>query len=353
MEASNFSFLQHHEFAPFFPLLHKAEQQALTDPTVCAFLVRKSLEQWLKWLYDNDETLEVPTEATLNGMLFEASFQALLPQRLWQQLNTVRKIGNNAAHAGKETTPREGLDAVKMLHDFALWVVRLYSRSQTPVGSFNEALVPTGTPVERTRRQLEVLAQQYEEAKAQLKRTNEALEYNAALRAQLEAQLAQISSIKEENKTSLAVTQPHYNLTEKETRELYINVMLKEAGWDLSAANTREFKLEYVYDAESSCFADYVLWGNDAKPLAVVEAKRTTIDAYKGKRQAQLYADSLEKMYGQRPIIFYTNGYETYIWDDAIYKAARPVQGFYAKEELELLINRRHLRQPLSTQEIN
>ena len=66
-------------------------------------------------------------------------------------------------------------------------------------------------------------------------------------------------------------------------------------------------------------YVDYVLWGKDGNPLAVVEAKRTLADARKGRHQAELYADCLEQMHGQRPIIFYTNGFETYILDDTFY----------------------------------
>ena len=94
-------------------------------------------------------------------------------------------------------------------------------------------------------------------------------------------------------------------------------------------------------------FVDYVLWGDDGKPLAVGEAKRTKRDAAVGRQQAKLYADCLETTYGQRPVIFYTNGYETWLWDDVSY-SPRQVQGFYSKDELALLIARRTSRKPLA-----
>ena len=92
-------------------------------------------------------------------------------------------------------------------------------------------------------------------------------------------------------------------------------------------------------------FCDYVLWGGDGKPLAVVEAKATRHSAQKGQQQAKLYADCLEKMTGQRPIIFTTNGYEHHIWDDTRHPP-RQVAGFYRRDELELLIQRRTSRRP-------
>ena len=95
-------------------------------------------------------------------------------------------------------------------------------------------------------------------------------------------------------------------------------------------------------------YVDYVLWGKDGKPLAVVEAKRTMADARKGRHQAELYADCLETMHGQRPVIFYTNGFETFIWDDTFY-TDREIQGFYTQDEIQLLIDRRTTRKDLRT----
>jgi diadenosine tetraphosphatase ApaH/serine/threonine PP2A family protein phosphatase len=92
---------------------------------------------------------------------------------------------------------------------------------------------------------------------------------------------------------------------------------------------------------------DYVLWGGDGKPLALVEAKRTSRDSMEGQRQAELYANCLEQRYGQRPLIFLSNGYRHRLWDDLRYPP-REVQGFYKKDELETLIRRREIRQPLA-----
>jgi len=100
-------------------------------------------------------------------------------------------------------------------------------------------------------------------------------------------------------------------------------------------------------------FVDYVLWGADDLPLALVEAKRTTKSAAVGQQQAKLYADCLETAYGRRPVIFYTNGYEHWLWDDAAGYPPREVQGFYTRGELELLIQRRQTRLPLSGAQVD
>ncbi len=98
---------------------------------------------------------------------------------------------------------------------------------------------------------------------------------------------------------------------------------------------------------QNTGYVDYVLWGDDGKPLGLIEAKRTTKSPLAGKQQAKLYADCVEEEYGRRPVIFYSNGYQTWIWDDQMYPP-REVQGFYTKDELELLIQRRTSRKSLA-----
>lgn len=65
-------------------------------------------------------------------------------------------------------------------------------------------------------------------------------------------------------------------------------------------------------------YADYVVWDDNGNPLAVTEAKKTAVDSARGRQQAKLYADDLEKMHGQRPVIFYTNGCDIWMWDGAL-----------------------------------
>ena len=134
--------------------------------------------------------------------------------------------------------------------------------------------------------------------------------------------------------------------SEADTRKYLIDVDLYRADWPLDRARDREYEVTGMPSTSGIGYADYVLWGDDGKPLAVVEAKRTTADPAVGQQQAKLYADCLEAMHGQRPVIFYTNGYETHIWDDTAYPPRR-VAGFYKKDELARLIVRRSQRQAL------
>src|SRR5690606_30020496 len=150
-----------------------------------------------------------------------------------------------------------------------------------------------------------------------------------------------------------AAAQPAtHDYSEAETRDYFIDLLLKEAGWTLDQPRDREFEVSGMPNAQDKGFVDYVLWGDDGKPLGLVEAKRTRRDPRVGRQQAKLYADCLEKEFGQRPVIFYSNGYEHWLWDDTQYPPRR-VQGFYKKAELELLIQRRETRRPLAEATIN
>ena len=160
--------------------------------------------------------------------------------------------------------------------------------------------------------------------------------------SELEVLRERLAAIKADN---AAVPDTH-DWNEDKTRKLIIDLGLQSAGWPLDRAQDREYQLTGMPNDTGIGYADYVLWGDDGKPLAVVEAKKTTVDPEAGKQQAKIYADCLEAMYGQRPVIFYTNGYKTHLWDDLFYPP-RTVAGFYKKDELASLIHRRAQLQPL------
>ena len=158
----------------------------------------------------------------------------------------------------------------------------------------------------------------------------------------MEALRERLAAIKAENETVPETR----DWNESTTRRLIIDLALQRAGWPLDQEHDREYEVTGMPNTSGVGYADYVLWGDDGKPLGVVEAKKTTVDAAKGRQQAKLYADCLEAMHGQRPIIFYTNGYKTYLWDDQAY-APRAVAGFHKKDELASLLHRRVHREPL------
>ncbi len=187
---------------------------------------------------------------------------------------------------------------------------------------------------------------------AALAERDEKLSALLADKASLDEQLAAMRNEVAKAKKANAAHADTHDYSEAQTRTHLIDALLFEAGWDLTDERDREFEVSGMPTKDGRGFVDYVLWGDDGKPLGLIEAKRTTKSPKVGRQQAKLYADCLEQQFGQRPVIFYTNGYEHWIWDDQMYPP-RSVQGFYTKDELELIIQRRSSRRSLATEEID
>jgi len=175
--------------------------------------------------------------------------------------------------------------------------------------------------------------------KAQDEAHAKALAEKDELAAAKDAEIAKLKTQITAAQAAKTKTDDH-DYSEAETGRLFIDVMLAEAGWLLDQARDREYPVTGMPNSDGTGFVDYVLWGADALPLAVVEAKRTTKSAQVGQQQAKLYADCLEAEFGRRPVVLYTNGYEHWIWDDAAGYPPREIQGFYTRDELKLLIQR-------------
>ena len=172
----------------------------------------------------------------------------------------------------------------------------------------------------------------------------------------------EIEEVKEElkkttiidNYTELKQVEDMLDLNETETRKKLIDVLLEQAGWNISGKNVKE---EYIVENYKGIpgkigKADYVLFDKQGNPVAVVEAKKTMVDLYVGQQQAKSYADGIEKMTGIRPIIYLTNGYETRMWDDR-YSTPRLVWGFYSLEDLEYEMFKHKNKSPLSNVKID
>ena len=212
--------------------------------------------------------------------------------------------------------------------------------------AFNPDLLPKTTPApQQTLEQLQRLEAELGDRDEKLAKL---LTEKTALDEELKRLRAEVAAAKQAN-----TPQPDtHDYSEAETRDYFIDLLLKEAGWALDKPQDRELEVSGMPNEQGKGYVDYVLWGDDGKPLGLVEAKRTKRDPRVGQQQAKLYADCLEKQFGRRPMIFYSNGYEHWVWDDASYPP-RAVQGFYKKTELELLIQRRSSRKELSKEAIN
>ena len=343
---SNFAFLPP-EFHAVADAATKAEGHIIGDPRAACFHARFALEAAVHWLYRHDNTLRMPYDRKLGALLHEPTFQNLLPEVVFQKARVIQKVGNLAVHNPKPVGEQHAMQVVKELHHVCYWLVRTYTPQASRAGAaWRDDRVPMPVAAERVvpRPELEALesklAQQHEAA---LKQQQERDALDAELQA-LRDQLAQVRAEAEQQ------TDTH-DYSEAETRKYLIDVDLHRAGWPLDQARDQEYEVTGMPNAKGIGKVDYVLWGDDGKPLAVVEAKKTTTDPAIGQQQAKLYADCLEAMHGQRPLIFYTNGYVTWLWDDSAYPP-RQVAGFYKKDELSRLMVRRGSRQSLDVAQV-
>lgn len=339
---SNFGFLQS-EWPQIYESASRSESLVYPDPRAACFYARRALELAVQWLYKAEAKLTLPYQDNLAALLAEPSFQALATTRITTKTKLIKDLGNRAAHTQKVITQYDALTACRELFQVCYWLAHSYSRTvhPNPDLQFDETLLPKTSPVpKQTQKTLEDLAASLaakDESLAALLRDKEALD------AQLVALRAEVAAAKAANEARPDT----HDYSEAQTRDAFIDLLLKEAGWEVPrAGKDTEYEVQGMPNNQGVGYVDYVLWGDDDKPLAVVEAKRTRRSPTEGQQQAKLYADCLEKETGQRPLIFYTNGYEHWFWDDTQYPP-RPVQGFYTRDELKLAIDRRTTRRPL------
>lgn len=315
-------FLPDPQFAPFAEAAVAAEKILQIDLTACILNCRRAMECGVKWMYSVDGALVKPWQDTLINLMNTEEFRDIVGEDLWRRMDYIRRMGNAAAHGGKALTRAQAELCLENLYIFLDFVAYCYGTDYQE-GQFDRSLlkeqpaVPAPAPVPDV--DLEALMAE-----------------NQALRAELTAR-------REEQKQTY-VPKP-LDLTEYDTRKLYIDAMLLDAGWTQGQDWLDEVELRGMPNKSGVGYADYVLYGGDGRPLAVIEAKRTCADPSKGRQQAKLYTDLLEQKYGRRPVIFLTNGFDTRI-DDGAYPE-RKVAAFYSRRDLEKLFNLRSMRTSL------
>ena len=321
---TNFDFLlSTPDFAPFGEVAAAAEKIYSIDPAACVMNCRRAMEFAVKWMYSVDSALSMPWDDKLVSLLSTEDFRDIVDANLMRRLEYIRKIGNCAAHDGRKITREQAMLCLQNLWVFMDFVACCYSRDYQP-GAFDPALPEqSAAPVYAVPPETEIqLAKLMEE--------------NAALKEELTGR-------REEQQPTY--TPKPLEITEYKTRKLYIDVMLEDAGWTRGRDWLDEVELQGMPNQSEAGYADYVLYGEDGKALAVIEAKRTCADVARGRQQAKLYADLLEKQYHRRPVIFLTNGFETRI-DDGRYPERR-VAAVFSKRDLEKMFNLRRMRQPM------
>lgn len=326
---TNFDFLtQESQFVSFAEAAVSAERALFISPTLCATACRSALEFAVKWMYSVDDVLALPYDDKLVTLINTDEFRDLLPDGMYPKLDYLRRIGNNATHNPKTVSRDQAILALRNLHSFMDFVAYCYATHYQEV-AFDEALLKVFIHVKKPA----VLPPQEEVDFETLR------DENFSKRKKMTAQ--RVSKLKQ------GYTVKPMDMTETQTRTAYIDMMLQDAGWQRGKGWVDEYPIEDMPNKAEKGFADYVLFGDNGQPLAVIEAKRTSVSVEKGRQQAVLYANYLERKTGQRPVIFMTNGYETRIWSDKHYPERR-VSGIYSKRDLEKQFNIMHNRTPLS-----
>ena len=342
-----FAFLQA-EWPDVFESAHKAEGAVYPDPRTACFYARRTLELAVAWMYKHDSALRLPYQENLSALIHEPTFKTTAGEAVFSKVRLINTLGNQAVHSHRPIQPSDAVTAVRELFHFAYWLARSYARGAKPAPGlvFDTIALPKFAPLPKQ------TVEQLQKLEGGLRERDEKLSALLADKTALDAELTRLrAEVADARKAATAQPDTH-DYSEAETRDAFIDLLLKEAGWQLDQPRDREFEVDGMPNNQGKGFVDYLLWGDDGKPLALVEAKRTRRDARVGQQQAKLYADCLEKRFGQRPVIFYSNGYDHWIWDDRQYPP-RQVQGFYKKAELELLIQRRSTRKLLARAEIN
>lgn len=324
----NFDYIKELELTTLHMYCSSAEEYQVSRPDLSAINARKALECMVRAIYTM-KGVEIGEKTSLFELIDGEPFKNFInDDNVMKSIHYVRKVGNNGAHSS--VTKRESFFTLLNIYNVVASIL-IKLKIVESVKPFNNDLIP------KTPQTLSV-------ATSAEVRVDDKIISNA-----------DSSALKNKEAVKILPT----NITEEETRRLYIDLMLKEAGWDILEEEGAikpskaciEVEVEGMPNTHEKGYADYVLFGANGKPLAVIEAKRTSVSPTKGKHQAELYADCLEKRYGVRPVIYYTNGFKTEVIDCLGYPP-RPLYSFHSENDLERLLQQRN-RKDISDFSVN
>lgn len=328
---ANFDFLKNRsEYALFSHAAIEAEKVYASSPTMCAVGCRKALELAVKWVYAADNTISMPYRDNLQSLLHEPTFRFAVDVKTWGKLQFIVKLGNRAVHTERNISGNEAVASLRGLFDFIEWIDYCYGATYEE-REFDEKMIP--------KERISLDAKKIKKQESLLEEKEAVIE---ELQKKIEAMSETYTESKDAHKNSREF-KPR-DISEFTTRKVYIDGDLKDLGWIFDGESADVWE-EYPVDnmagnVGQKGYVDYVLFGKDGLPLAVIEAKRTSKDPNIGRKQAVLYADALERKFNRRPMIFTTNGFETYFWDDTD-SPQRQVSGLFSKDDLQKLMNRR------------
>ncbi len=322
----NFDFLQSEpKFNTFSEVAVAAEKILRIDIASSVINCRRAMEFAIKWMYSVDSSLSMPWDDKLVSLMNTEDFRDIIDRDLWYRLEFIRKKGDSAVHTGKKVTQDEALLCLENLYIFMDFISYCYGDDYKE-GKFNPQLV---------------LAESEEKAVQEPSISDVDLQ---ALIKENEALKEELTARREEQRQNY-VPKP-LDISEYKTRKIYIDALLEDTGWTEGKDWLNEVEIQGMPNKSEFGRADYVLYGDDGRALAVIEAKRTCVDVAKGRQQAILYANLIEKQQGRRPVIFLTNGFDTRIIDNCY--PERRVADIYSKRDLEKWFNLQTMRTSLS-----
>ena len=286
----------------------------------CCYICKKGLELAVKWVYANDGELKVPYQDNLASLIYNYEFKSLVGSEMIDLLSYIHNLGNKAVHTTMAIKREQAVLSLRNLFTFTSWIDYCYSH-EFHEKEFDEGLLGDNNRLKKTAQEKEEL---FEILSQKDRKLEEVVKENKRLR--------------KENQAKRKENQRHRKykvdeISEFETRKMYIDLNLELNGWEIGRDCLEEVEVKNMDNSSGIGFVDYVLYGDDGNPLAVVEAKKTSSSSRIGKVQAKMYAEALEIETGIRPIIFYTNGIDYYIWDD-IHYPERKISGIYSKKDL-------------------
>lgn len=345
--ASNFAYLLDKKgYSEFAQAAVEAEKALAISPASVAIHARKALELGVKFIYSVEPSLTIPYKDNLSALIHNYCFKDMIGLNLFHLIKFIVRLGNVAVHSGSPVQAEDAILSLRNLYSFCDWIDYSYSEDYQQV-EFDVNILPKPASESQNKQQLQKMADA-------LDKKSQSLEELKKLNEDLMNQLQELKQVNIQQRVFQVD-----EISEAETRNRYIDLALMEAGWRIAGAQVKlpncytEVPVAGMPNNSGNGYVDYVLYGQDQMPLAVVEAKKTSVDAMAGSYQAKLYADCLGKQYGRRPLIFTTNGFEIFYTNDFRQEARRQISGFLTQDELQLEIERRRTRKPLYHIEID
>lgn len=344
---TNFDYLKKEpKFSRFADVAISAEKIILLDPEACIINCRRAMEFAIKWMYSVDDELEMPYQDNLQSLMNSEDYRQIVSFDIWKRMDYIRRCGNNVAHSNKKFGRDEAMLCLENLFVYLDYIAYCYS-DRYEEHTFDKDIITT---------RIEKAKESKEEANATREQLSKMQEKSARQELDLRKLMAENASLQQKlserrREQQLTYVPKPLDISEYKTRKLYIDAMLVDAGWTEGKDWLNEVELPGMPNKSEVGYADYVLYDDMHRPLAVVEAKRTCVDVSKGRQQAKLYADILERQYQRRPVIFLTNGFETHIIDGQY--PERKCSVIYSKRDLEKWFNLRTMRTSLKHVAVN